>query len=143
MRRFLRAPAAIGLLIVLASSAAPGAKSAEMTGPGWIAELQKQLYRLNYRPGKADGIATESTKRAIRNFQRVVGEKPTGVPSEALLAEIQKPCEVYLDDKGYKRVRGGCPKPSLAADNFPDVYLLQVGKHEEAVKIEPLEHDGW
>jgi peptidoglycan hydrolase-like protein with peptidoglycan-binding domain len=140
MKRLLRAFAAAGLLLVLASPAAPGAQPAPKVD---IAELQKQLFRLNYRPGKADGTTTESTRRAIRNFQRVVGEKPTGEPSAALLTEIQKPCEVYLDDKGYKRVRGGCPKPSLAADNFPDVYLLQVGKHEEAVKIEPLEHDGW
>jgi len=143
MRRFLQAPATIGLLLVLASSAASGAKPAEKTGPGWIAEIQKELYRLGYRPGKASGVPNENTRRAIRNFQRVVGEKPTGDPSEALLAEIRKPCELYLDDKGYKKVRGGCPKPSLAADNFSDVYLLQVGKHEEAVKLEPLEHDGW
>jgi peptidoglycan hydrolase-like protein with peptidoglycan-binding domain len=140
MRRILPRAAAIGLLLVLASSASPGAEPVKQAT---VAELQKQLFRLNYRPGKADGTTTESTRRAIRNFQRVVGEKPTGEPSDALLTEIQKPCEVYLDDKGYKRVRGGCPKPSLAADNFPDVYLLQVGKHEEAVKIEPLEHDGW
>ena len=140
MRRLLPRAAAIGVLLVLASSAAPAAQPVK---PATVVELQKQLFRLNYRPGKADGTTNESTKRAIRNFQRVVGEKPTGDPSDALLAEIQKPCEVYLDDKGFKRVRGGCPKPSLAADNFPDVYLLQVGKHEEAVKIEPLEHDGW
>src|SRR5262245_45626296 len=140
MSRPLRAWATTLLLLVLASSAAPGA---ELVKQATVAEIQKQLFRLNYRPGKADGVTTESTKRAIRNFQRVVGTAPTGEPSEALLAEIQKPCEVYLDDKGYKRVRGGCRKPSLAADNLPDVYLLQVGKHEEAVKIEPLEHDGW
>jgi peptidoglycan hydrolase-like protein with peptidoglycan-binding domain len=139
MRRFLRA-AAIGLLLGLAS---PGASAAEPAGNAEVAEIQKELFRRGYRPGKANGLLNENTKRAIRNFQRVVGQKPTGVPSAALLAEIQKPCEIYLDDKGYKRVRGGCPKPSLAAENFPDVYLLQVGTHEEAVKLEPLEHDGW
>jgi peptidoglycan hydrolase-like protein with peptidoglycan-binding domain len=140
MRRFLQRTATIGLLLAFASWPASGAEPARQTT---VAEIQKQLHRLGYRPGKGDGVTTESTRRAIRNFQRVLGQKPTGEASAALLAELQKPCEVYLDNQGYKRVRGGCAKPSLAADAFPDVYLLQVGKHEEAVKLEPLEHDGW
>jgi hypothetical protein len=75
----------------------------------------------------------------VRFIDRVIG-RPTyvsGLSSGGVLT-----CKVYLDDKGYKKVRSGCPKPSLAADDFPDVYLLQVGKHEEAVKLEPLEPDG-
>jgi peptidoglycan hydrolase-like protein with peptidoglycan-binding domain len=130
----------IGLLLVLAIAAAPGAEPAAPTS---TAEIQKELYRLGYSPGKASGIPNESTRRAIRNFQRVLGEKPTGEPSEALLVEIRKPCEAYFDERGYKKVRGGCRRPSLAVEKFPDVYLIQVGRGEEVLKLEPLEQEGW
>lgn len=138
----MRRSATIFLLLVLTSSAAPGAESAAETGNGLIAEIQKELGRLGYRPGKADGIPKESTRRAIRNFERVHGRSPKGEPTEAILAEIRQPCEVFLDERGYKKARGGCPRPSLVA-NIPDVYLLEVGRGEEVLKLEPLEDEGW
>lgn len=142
MRGFLRGPATIGLLLVLTSAAAPGAEPAAQNGNGLIAELQKELSRLGYRAGKADGILKESTRRAIRNFERVHGRSATGEASEALLAEIRKPCEVVLDERGYKKAQGGCPRPSAVSD-LPDVYLLEVGRGEEVLKLEPLEQEGW
>jgi len=111
-------------------------------GSGMNAEIQKELNRLGYRAGKANGIPSESTRRAIRNFERVLGKSATGEPSEALLAELRKPCEASFDERGYKKARGGCARPSAVA-NFPDVYLLQVGRGEVALKLEPLEEEGW
>ncbi len=134
--------AAIGLLLVLTSSQTPGAEPAAEMGSGLNAEIQRELNRLGYRAGKSNGIPSESTRRAIRNFQRVLGKSPTGEPSEALLAEIRKPCEVALDERGYKKARGGCARPSQVA-NFPDVYLLDVGRDEVVLKLEPLEAEGW
>jgi peptidoglycan hydrolase-like protein with peptidoglycan-binding domain len=142
MRGFLRGPATIGLLLVLTSAAAPGAEPAAQTSSGLLAEIQKELSRLGYRAGKADGILKESTRRAIRNFERVHGRSATGEASEALLAEIRQPCEVFLDERGYKKARGGCPRPSAVSD-LPDVYLLEVGRGEEVLKLEPLEQEGW
>ena len=108
----------------------------------WItAEIQRELHRLGYRPGTADGIPKESTRRAIRNFERVLGKSATGRASEALLAEIRTPCEVVLDERGYKKARGGCARPSQVSD-VPDIYLVQVGRAEVVLKLEPLEADG-
>jgi hypothetical protein len=142
MGGFLRGPAAIGLLLVLASAAVPRAEAAEETGPGWIAELQRELNRLGYRAGKMNGVTTESTRRAIRNFERVRGETPTGKPTEALLAETRKPCEVSLDERGYKKASGGCPRPA-SVNGLPDAYLIDLGRGEEVLKLEPLEAEGW
>lgn len=142
MGGFVRVSATMCLLLVLTGSAAPGAEPAAGNGSGLTAELQKELGRLGYRAGKADGTLKESTRRAIRNFERVLGKKATGQPSEALLAEIRKPCEVVLDERGYKKAQGGCPRPSAVAD-LPDAYLLEVGRGEEVLKLEPLESEGW
>jgi peptidoglycan hydrolase-like protein with peptidoglycan-binding domain len=142
MGGFVRVSVTICLLLVLTGSAAPGAETAAPSGSGLIVEIQTELNRLGYRAGKADGTTKESTKRAIRNLERVHGRKPTGEPSQALLAEIRKPCEVVLDERGYKKAQGGCPRPSAVSD-LPDVYLVDVGRHEEVLKLEPLESEGW
>jgi peptidoglycan hydrolase-like protein with peptidoglycan-binding domain len=128
--------------LVLTSPAAPGAKAAEETGPGWIAELQRELNRLGYRAGKMNGVVSESTRRAIRNFERVRGETPTGKPTEALLAETRKPCVVSLDERGYKKASGGCPRPA-SVNGLPDAYLIDLGRGEEVLKLEPLESEGY
>jgi peptidoglycan hydrolase-like protein with peptidoglycan-binding domain len=147
MRGLARGSAAIGLLIallliVLTGSAAAGAEPAAPAGSGLITEIQKELNRLGYRAGKMDGILKEGTRRAIRNFERVHGRKATGQPSQALLDEIRQPCEIVLDERGYKKAQGGCPRPSAVSD-LPDVYLLEVGRGEQALKLEPLEPEEW
>ena len=141
MRRFARSSAAIALLLVLTSSPAPGAEPAAEKSSELVAEIQRELHRLGYRPGTADGIPKESTRRAIRNFERVLGRSATGQASEALLAEIRTPCEVAFDERGYKKARGGCARPSQVAD-APDIYLVRVGRGEVILKLEPLEADG-
>jgi peptidoglycan hydrolase-like protein with peptidoglycan-binding domain len=141
-KSWLRAVAAIGPWLALTSLPAAGADPAAGAGAGTITEIQIELNRLGYRPGKADGTLKETTRRAIRNFERVQSRKPTGEPSPALLAEIRMPCELYVDNSGYKKVRGGCPRPTQVSD-IPDVYLLKVGRTEVPLKLEPLESDGW
>jgi peptidoglycan hydrolase-like protein with peptidoglycan-binding domain len=142
MGGFVRRLATICLLLALALSAAPVSRSAEETGPEWIAELQRELNRLGYRAGKMNGVTTESTRRAIRNFERVLGRAPKGQPTQAILEEVRKPCAVALDERGYKKASGGCPRPA-SVNGLPDAYLIDVGRGEEVLKLEPLESEGW
>lgn len=52
-------------------------------------ELQTQLQRLGYKPGKADGKVGNRTRRAIQAFQRDIRQVPDGYASLELLKRLQ------------------------------------------------------
>ena len=60
MRRSLRGSATIVLLLVLTSSAAPGAEPAAQNGSGFARGDPEGVNRLGYRAGTADGISEEN-----------------------------------------------------------------------------------
>ncbi|MFQ5893033.1 MAG: peptidoglycan-binding protein, partial [Nitrospinota bacterium] len=43
-----------------------------------VKEVQRRLALIGYRPGPADGLFGRQTARAVKDFQRQVGLKPTG-----------------------------------------------------------------
>jgi localization factor PodJL len=53
-----------------------------------IAAVQRELNRLGYRSGPADGIAGNRTRRAIEQFQRDAGLEVTGAATESLLDRL-------------------------------------------------------
>jgi len=53
-----------------------------------IAAVQRELNRLGYRSGPADGIAGNRTRRAIEQFQRDAGLEVTGTATESLLDRL-------------------------------------------------------
>ena len=55
-----------------------------------IAEVQRRLATLGYRPGSADGAMGRQTRRAIEQFQRSVGLPVTGQASDGLLSSLRK-----------------------------------------------------
>jgi hypothetical protein len=54
-----------------------------------IAAVQRELNRLGYRSGPADGIAGNRTRRAIEQFQRDAGLDVTGTATEQLLDRLR------------------------------------------------------
>lgn len=92
--------------------AAPAAK------PGLVLDLQRALAERDYYDGVVDGLPGPRTQQAIRNFEQAHGLKPTGEPSEALLARI-------LQSRARGDVTGSipaaappAPKPSPSARVF-------------------------
>jgi TPR repeat protein len=53
-----------------------------------IAAVQRELNRLGYRSGPADGIAGNRTRKAIEQFQRDTGLEITGAATESLLDRL-------------------------------------------------------
>jgi len=60
----------------------PGAKGKS------VAALQERLAALHYLTGKADGTYGSSTRTAIRNIQKLIGDIPTGSVDRALLNRL-------------------------------------------------------
>jgi len=54
-----------------------------------IAAVQRELNRLGYRSGPADGIAGNRTRTAIEQFQREAGLDVTGTATEQLLDRLR------------------------------------------------------
>jgi localization factor PodJL len=55
-----------------------------------IAEIQRILYRLDFDPGAADGVAGTRTVAAIKLYQKFAGLPEDGKPSAALLEDLRE-----------------------------------------------------
>jgi hypothetical protein len=64
--------------------------AADVPAPTRVAAAQRQLARLGYAPGPADGVLGERTARAIRNYQRRTGAAPDGRISDVLIAQLRR-----------------------------------------------------
>jgi peptidoglycan hydrolase-like protein with peptidoglycan-binding domain len=84
-----------------ATPAAPAAK------PGIVLDIQRALAERNYYDGVVDGLPGPRTQQAIRNFEQANGIKPTGEPSEGLLARV-------LQSRARSDVTGSVPQPAPA-----------------------------
>jgi hypothetical protein len=72
-----------------AAEAAPASWSAQISAmDSIVAEAQRLLARLGYRPGPVDGILGPRTVAAIRAFERRVGWPTSGQITDALVAKI-------------------------------------------------------
>jgi localization factor PodJL len=66
----------------------PAAAAGDQEVSDLIAAVQRELNRLGYRSGPADGIAGNRTRRAIEQFQRDAGLEVTGAATESLLDRL-------------------------------------------------------
>ena len=67
----------------------PAAAAGNQEASDLIAAVQRELNRLGYRSGLADGIAGNRTRRAIEQFQRDAGLEVTGAATESLLDRLK------------------------------------------------------
>jgi hypothetical protein len=58
-------------------------------GPGMVRAVQVELNRLGYLQSTPDGTVGPRTSTAISQFQNATGQQVTGMPSPALLAQLQ------------------------------------------------------
>ena len=70
-------------------------------GRQWV---QRNLFRLGYEPGEADGVFGERTRDALRNWQEVNKLEPTGYLTSAQ-HELLKRQVGFLDGEGGRRDR--------------------------------------
>lgn len=69
---------------------APPPPSASQAGNQLIVTIQSLLARLGYDPGPVNGVAGLKTNMAISAFQKSIGERGDGLPSEALRGQLEK-----------------------------------------------------
>ena len=89
-----------------ASQAPPGQTSSQL-----ISAIQALLARLGYDPGPVNGVAGLKTNMAISAFQKSIGERGDGLPSEALRAQLERAVA--------GRVPGSAPTPAPVATPAP------------------------
>lgn len=68
-----------------------------------VAEIQRQLKEKGFEPGSIDGKMGEFTRRAIREFQVAVGERPSGFLNKTTWFKLGEPAKLAsLMDKDVK-----------------------------------------
>ena len=71
-------------------SAKKAPPSDAMLDKSGIAEVQRLLARLAFKPGPADGVMGQRTVREIKLYQRFAGLPDDGTATEALLQELRE-----------------------------------------------------
>jgi peptidoglycan hydrolase-like protein with peptidoglycan-binding domain len=67
----------------------PAARAAKPSAVD-VAEIQRLLGQLAFKPGPADGKPGKATREAIRQYQQVAGLPVNGEPSQALLTHLRQ-----------------------------------------------------
>ena len=99
-----------------------------------IAEVQRVLTELGYKPQGVDGLAGKGTARAIRKLQKALGLDPTakvgesGLMEEAIPAEVLKAIESGKAPKYFDP-----PKNDAKVENIPD-SMFEIFKEAVAQK---------
>ena len=99
-----------------------------------IAEVQRVLTELGYKPQGVDGLAGKGTARAIRKLQKALGLEPTakvgksGLMEEAIPAEVLKAIESGKAPKYFDP-----PKNDAKVENIPD-SMFEIFKEAVAQK---------
>jgi S1-C subfamily serine protease len=70
--------------------APPPPSSASQASNPLVATIQSLLARLGYDPGPVNGVAGLKTNMAISAFQKSIGERGDGLPTEALRAQLER-----------------------------------------------------
>lgn len=70
--------------------ARPVDASAPVTDPAGVREVQSRLYNLNYKISSMNGELNSETLKAIRDWQRNVGERETGTMTADQLARLRQ-----------------------------------------------------
>ena len=76
-----------------------------------VTAIQTLLIRLGYDPGPANGVVGLKTNMAISAFQKSVGERGDGLPSETLRGQLER----AVAARGPGGNPGGAPAPAVSA----------------------------
>jgi S1-C subfamily serine protease len=78
---------------------------------GLVTVIQTLLTRLGYDPGPANGVTGLKTNMAISAFQKSIGERGDGLPSEALRSQLER----AVASRGSGGSVGSGPAPVASA----------------------------
>jgi S1-C subfamily serine protease len=99
-----------------ASAAPPPAAASPPSGAAshtLVTAIQRLLTRLGYDPGPVNGVAGLKTNMAISAFQKSIGERGDGLPSEAVRAQLER--AVASRSAGAAPAPSPPPRPPLLA----------------------------
>jgi len=99
-------------------SAVPGqAAPPPPTTPGsaLVTAIQILLTRLGYDPGPVNGVAGLKTNMAISAFQKSLGERGDGLPSETVRAQLEKAMAARGPSGSPRGGPDGAPAPAASA----------------------------
>ncbi len=133
----------VGLLamVMIATTLMSGALAAEQTTlqmddrGSEVKALQKNLKRLGYKPGSADGVFGEQTQTAVIAFQQDHGLYPDGVAGPKTLAKITKELAneaTSTSKKEENTTPSTTTKPSLFGGKY---VCLEPGSTRSEVRI--------
>ncbi|MDI1284359.1 MAG: serine protease [Reyranella sp.] len=94
-----------------ATAARPPSPSPPGTANTLVTVIQTLLTRLGYDPGPTNGVAGLKTNMAISAFQKSIGERGDGLPSEALRGQLER----AVASRGPAGNSGSAPAPAVSA----------------------------
>ncbi|MDP1749592.1 MAG: serine protease, partial [Reyranella sp.] len=86
----------------------PGAANALVTA------IQTLLIRLGYDPGPTNGVAGLKTNMAISAFQKSIGQRGDGLPSEALRGQLERAVAARGPGSSGSGSSGSAPAPAVS-----------------------------
>jgi S1-C subfamily serine protease len=105
---------------------APAPPSPGVASHTLVTAIQNLLARLGYDPGPVNGVAGLKTNMAISAFQKSIGERGDGLPSEAVRAQLERAVA--------SRSAGGAPAPAPAPSPRPPLPAARPDTpHQKAV----------
>jgi len=105
-----------------ASTSAAGAPSS-----GLVATIQTLLTRLGYNPGPVNGVVGLRTNIAISMFQKSIGERGDGLPSEAVRGQLERAVA--------QRTAAAQPPPPPPQPAAPSTRPAPGGQKKEAEAV--------
>lgn len=91
-------------------AAPPPSTPPAAAGSGLVTAIQSLLTRLGYDPGPVNGVAGLKTNMAISAFQKSLGERGDGLPSETVRAQLEK----AMAARGPSRGPDAAPAPAAS-----------------------------
>ncbi|MBN9085900.1 MAG: trypsin-like peptidase domain-containing protein [Reyranella sp.] len=91
-----------------------------------VTAIQSLLTRLGYDPGPINGVAGLKTNMAISAFQKSIGERGDGLPSDTVRSQLEKAVASRAPAGGQGNGPGGVPKAVGAGTGFfiaPDTVV--------------------
>ncbi|MEM7252946.1 MAG: peptidoglycan-binding protein [Pseudomonadota bacterium] len=119
-------------------SAAPIAADAKAR----LAAIQRELARLDYDPGPADGLMGTQTRNAIEAFQRIIGEPVTGAASVELLDTLRATQIEIVDSPSQPVSPVAGPADTDARDGARDGAIVTSAAEDVPAAGESAAGDG-
>jgi hypothetical protein len=94
----------LSLFFMTAASANTRARKQRSLSRAELKQAEARLSEMGYRPGRADGVISDDTRKALIIFQKWEGRKPTGQLNRSEFDAIMSAAAPEPRDAGYRHV---------------------------------------